>query len=125
VKKIEISSKTFYRNHSASYFCSATIIDGHITSLYSEYGREGGEIWSPNHNANGTLQHCLTGLGRDFGMKFYSAVYKAAHNSKLLPATQAKSKIKQKEIKFAKAKVDRAGKALREAVAELNKLKRS
>lgn len=121
----EINSKTFYKNHNASYFCSATIVNGRVTSLYSEYGREGGEIWSPSHNANGALQECLTGLGKDFGMKFYNAVHKAAYKNKLLSTAQVKSKIKQREIKFAKDKVVRLNKAYTEAVTELDRLLRS
>jgi len=121
--KRRIDSKEFYKNHNNNYYCSAITIDGKVVSLYSEYGREGGEIWAPSNSCNGDLQRCLIRLGEDFGMKFYDAVHKAAYMDKLLSTNQARLKIKQRDIKFAKEKVIKAKKAYTKAVNELNRLK--
>ena len=117
-----IESKDFYTHHNGSFYCSATVVDGKIVSLYSETGREGGELWTPSFTTNGTLRQCLTSLGRDYGMKFYGAVCKAAYKDNLLPPKQAKAQIKRRDIKCAKNKVARIGKELKKAVGELNML---
>ncbi len=115
-----IDSRTFYKHHHSSHYCWATVENGKIISLYSEYGREGGEIWSPKSEWNGTLEHCLTRLSEDFGIKFYEAVYKAACKDKLLPPKAIKSNIRQEAVKRAKDKVARTSKEYQEAIMELD-----
>jgi hypothetical protein len=118
-----IKSTKFYKSHSASYFASAKIIDGKIVSLYTEYGREGGEVWAPDHEHNGTLRECMSRICEDFGEKTYGAIAKAAYRENLLSLGAVKKNILRREISAAKRRVSETATAHKEAVARLNRLK--
>jgi len=94
-KKITIGSNDFCDSID---YCWADIVDGAIISLQEDNFREGGEIWSPTHNSNGDMQHCLARLARDYGMKFYKAVYNAAYREHLDTPYQVRNRSKQKRI---------------------------
>ena len=119
----EIKSTKFYKNHSASYFASAKIEDGMIKSLYTEHVREGGVIWAPDHQSNGTLRECMSRICDDFGEKFYKAIVEAAYRENLLTVGAVKKKIVRRKIRAAEEEVVRIAKAHKNAAARLKRLK--
>lgn len=113
---MEINSRQFYEHHNASYFCKAIVVDGRVTQLYQELGREGGAFWFRDmpHGPK-SPQEGLTMLGRHFGEKFYAAVVEAAHGDTLLTLELFRATKRRDEIAQAAREVESAKKKLGEA----------
>ncbi len=110
--KTVISSIDLYSNHSLSYYCWAEVIDGKITELGDETGRDGGVIWSKiaDEELNGNLQHCLTDLGNHYGMEFYKKVYSEANRDtpRLLTPQAAQMEIEKADLKYVSEEIKNA-----------------
>jgi len=132
-KEITISSTDFYKRHNRFMFCCwAYVKDGKVTSLWHETGREGGQLWSSkcpedllwSLRYTEDLQKCLSSLGRDFGIKFYAAVHKAAYRENLLTPLEASRQINQRLIELAKRRLKLAEEVYKNEKAGLEKLER-
>jgi len=126
-KEITISSIDFYKRHNRFMFCCwAYVKDGKVTSLWEETGREGGQLWTSEcpEGGNGDLQKCLSSLGRDFGIKFYAAVHKAAYRENLLTPLEASRQINQRFIELAERRLKLAKEVYKNEKAKLEKLDR-
>lgn len=117
-----ISSINLYKHHNYNYYCTATIKDEEIISLTTEYGREGGELWSPKHTSNGNLQECLITLYKDFGEKFYKEVYKVANKEKLLSTESVEQIIRKKKLERISDTILFHKDKIKEAETKLDKL---
>jgi hypothetical protein len=114
----------FPQNPHTRYYCTATIEDGKITTLYEETGRDGGVLWGgmEHQTQNGTLRQCLYKLADSFGDEFYKAVVDAAYNESLRSAEQmyrlrtylpARIRIVKRNMATAKKEYDAARAELR------------
>ena len=101
---IYIHSKTTDKDKTTSgHYCSASIEKGKVLSLYVEYGREGGELWSLTNDANGSLQTNLNSLARDWP-NFYKTVCKKAYRESIWSNKKRLKHLHNKRMKVLKLK---------------------
>ena len=70
------------KNSDGNYCAWAKINAGRVVSISDELGREGGELWSKSHNANGPAVVVMKQLARNWP-NFYKKVRKEAFRDKL------------------------------------------
>lgn len=125
--KIVISSMSLYPSHNLSYYCWAEIVDKGITELGYEDNQNSGVCWKSDwddRDINGDLQECLTDLGRDYGMRFYYAVWSRARKSclKLLTPKAVQIKIEETELRYVSEEIKNAETHLARSKKKLDRI---
>jgi hypothetical protein len=81
-----------------SYYGSITIKNGKIVKIFHELGREGGDVWYPGFNENGSKKQCMKSIGRDWP-KLYNAVRKMCPKENLPSLNKIRSADLKTELK--------------------------
>lgn len=115
---IIIDSRNIYKKHDPTWYCQAEIKNGEIISLRPAYGRKSTKYYYED------LQEGLSELGRDFGMKFYEAIYNAAYKEKIKSPKSAVKEMRDKAIAQAEKRLAFTRKIYEGAKIELAKLKK-
>lgn len=122
---MQIISTSTDKNSDMHYCCWADVKEGRIQSIYDETGREGGRLWSREHNPNcdKRLLETLKSLARNWP-NWYAKVREAAHLESIPTLRSVKASQKTFDVARLENGIDYLKKKLNEKETELRKVKR-